>query len=229
MTNPSSIEKVRISRERKALISQYATSAVLLYGIISIDEFVAVFNHYETITTSDVETKLALVRFSRTDDVEYTVWGDLLLGPFFLPDFEDDMKIVKIFRANQQGKPRYLPKKEEFLKYTNADYREPQKPFDDLRSYIIKHKLTQKGEGLEGVDGDLLDLHEMMQFGLNLSDELRYFIDQGYRIGDLDDLNDFTQLIINAHNNTRMYENNGYTPNDLSKLSKHQRNRSETK
>lgn len=38
---------MRISRERKELIAKYATAAVFLYGVISIDVFVSVFNHYE--------------------------------------------------------------------------------------------------------------------------------------------------------------------------------------
>lgn len=38
---------IRISRRRKELIAKYTTAAVCLYGVISVDEFVGVFNHYE--------------------------------------------------------------------------------------------------------------------------------------------------------------------------------------
>ena len=45
---------IRISRERKVLISQYATAAINLYGVINVDEFVEMFNRYdETHTTSE--------------------------------------------------------------------------------------------------------------------------------------------------------------------------------
>lgn len=205
----------RISRERKEIIAQYATAAINLYGAISADEFVEVFNHYEEAHTTAEEALLALTRLARTDDVEYTVLGDLILEPYLLPGydgFEDDLKDI---RECQKGKPRYLPNKEEFLKYVDCDYREPEMPYAELKSFILKHKLTSHGEGIEGVDGDLLDLHEMIQFGVRINDEFEYFIDAGYKFKDEAGLREFLRLVTNAHNHTRMYDNNGFTPNEL--------------
>lgn len=38
---------IRISRKRKELISQNATAVFSFNGVISVNEFVEVFNHYE--------------------------------------------------------------------------------------------------------------------------------------------------------------------------------------
>lgn len=206
---------LRISRQRKELISQYATAAVFLYGIISIDEFVEVFNHYEEARTTSEEALLAMTRLAKTDDVEYSISNNIISGPDFQPDFEDYEDNVMAIRDAQKGKPRYLPSKAEFLKYNDGDYREPEKPYADLKSHILEYKLTDRGDGLDGVDGDLMDLHEMIQFGVSSSDEFDYFTERGYEFKGMDDFNDFAQLVMNAHNNTRMYDNNGFTPNEI--------------
>ncbi len=206
---------IRISRERKELISKYATAAISLYGVISANEFVKVFNHYEEAHTTKEEALLALIRLARTDDVEHSVFGDIISGPEFQPHFDDYEDNVKEIREAQRGKSRYLPSKEEFLKYLDFAYREPEKPYAELRAYIMKHKLCPRGEGLRGVDGDLIDLHEMIQYGVSNRNELDYFNDAGYRYKDLDEAQEFFNLVTNVHNHTRMFHNNGFTPYEI--------------
>jgi hypothetical protein len=163
MTEPRGKAAIpRISGARKRLLSKYATAAGFLYGVISVSEFVEVFNHYEDEKTDAGEVGLALERLSRTDDVEYSFYENYILGPDFLPDFPEDLENMRTVRTEQKGKPRYLPDKDEFLRYIDPGYREPEKPYADLKAYILKHRLTVK-EGLDGVDGDLIDLHEMVQ------------------------------------------------------------------
>lgn len=206
---------IRISRKRKELIAQYATAAISLYGVISVNEFVEVFNHYEEAHTTAEEALLALIRLARTDDVEYSVFGGIISGPEFQPDFDDYEDNVRAIRRAQRGKPHYLPSKEEFLKYVDLSYREPEKPYAELKAYILKHKLTTRGEGIEGIDGDLIDLHEMIQFGVAVRDELDYFPSAGYRYKDMDEAMGLFNLVANAHNHTRMYDNNGFTPEEM--------------
>ena len=206
---------MRISRERKELISLYATAAISLYGVISAKEFVAVFNHYEEAHTTTEEALLALIRLARTDDVEYSVVGDIISGPQIQPEFDNYQDNVREIRMAQRGKPRYLPSKEEFLKYLDFDYREPEEPYAEIKAYILKHKLTSRGEGIEGVDGDLLDLHEMIQFGVSVNDEVDYFTNAAYRFKDLDESMGLFKLVANVHNHTRMYDNNGFTPTEM--------------
>jgi hypothetical protein len=206
---------MRISRERKELLSKYATAAVSLYGVISVDEFVSVFNYYEDVYATSEEALLALKRLAKTDDVEYSIFGDIISGPEFQPGFDDYEENVSSIRASQQGKPRYLPEQEEFLKYVDVGYREPEKPYAELKAHILKHKLTSRGEGLDDVDGDLIDLHELIQLGVRLTEAIDYFTEQGYQFKGMDDFNAFVKLLTNAHNNTRMYDNNGFTPNEV--------------
>lgn len=209
------INAARISRERKVLISQYATAATNLYGIISVTEFVEVFNRYEETHTTDDEVLLALTRLAKTDDVEYSICGGIISGPEFQPDFDDYKDNVEAIREAQRDKPRYLPDKEEFLKYVDDNYRAPEKPYTKLKAFILKHNLCPRVDGLDGVDGDLLDLQEMIQYGVGPSDEIGFFSTAGYQYKDLDEANAFFQLVMDAHNHTRMYDNNGFTPFEL--------------
>ncbi len=207
--------KLRISRERKELIAQYATAAISLYGVISVKEFVAVFNHYEETHTTVEEALLALTRLARTDEVEYSVFEDIISGPEFQPEFDDYEDNVRDIRKSQRGKPHFLPSKEEFLKYLDFVYREPEEPYAELKAFILEHKLTSRGEGLRGVDGDLIDLHAIIQSGVSSQAGIDYFKDAGYRFKSLDVAQKFFNLVTNVHNHTRMFHNNGFTPYEI--------------
>ena len=206
---------IRIGRERKELLARYASASVFLYGAISVGEFVTVFNRYEAAGTDAEEALLALKRLARTDDVEYSIKGDLITAPEFQPGFSDYEENVAALRARQQGKPRYLPDREEFLKFSEGRYREPEKPYADLRAYILDHKLSPRGEGIEGVDGDLIDLHEMTQAGESPTEVLKYFSSADYQFSSLDEFKEFARLVMETGNNTRLYINNGFTPHEL--------------
>jgi hypothetical protein len=191
MTTPQGKSPVpRIGRARKELLSKYATAAGFLYGVISISEFADVFNHYEDEKTDAREVCLALERFSESEGVEYSFSENCILGPDFLPDFPEDLESMRTVRSEQKGKPRYLPDKDEFLRYIDPGYREPEKPYVDLKAYILKHKLTVK-EGLDRVDGDLIDLHEMIQADVETGGILQSFIDRGYALHDVESINCF--------------------------------------
>ena len=219
---------MRISRERKELIILYASAAIYLYCVISIDEFVDVFNHYQQIPTASEEASFALKWPALTKDVEYTLFDDIRSSPEFQPQFDNYYESAFEIRYCQKDKPRYLPDKEEFLKYAGLDYLEPMQPYNELKSYILKHQLTTYGEGLDGVDGDLIDLHEMIQFGVDTSTVYDYFTEIGYQYKSIHILDGFAKLLTNVHNNTRMYDNNGFTPLELASLNKRSKSENQT-
>ena len=205
---------IRISRARKELLAKYATAAGFLYGVIRVADFVEIFNHYEDEKSDANEVVLALSRLAKTDEVEYSMFDDCITGPNFLPEYNDDRENAKIVLAEQAGKPRYLPDKDEFLRYVDPSYFEPQKPYTDLKTYITKRKLCIK-TGLDGVDGDLIDLREMIQSDVHTVEILQSFIDKGYPLSDSVAINAFLQPLTEVINNTRLYENNGFTPYEL--------------
>jgi len=221
MANQSKPATNRISKERRELIGAYADAAACLYGAISLSEFADVFNHYESDKTDASEAEKALLRHAKLkpDQVEFTLYQGYLTGPTLHPDeFEDDESYLWDIRAKQKGKPRYLPAtKEDFLMFSDALYIEPKKSYDELKEYIINSKLCNTDDEYE-IEGEMLDLNEMIQNGVPINDLLQYFVDGGYELNDIDAINDFMQRVVSVSNNTRMYENNGYTPIELGKL-----------
>ena len=92
---------VRISRDRKVAISKYATAAVCLYGVLTVDEFVDVFNYYEDAPTTHEEVLFVIKQFSVKDDVEYSIAGNIISGYEFQPQFEDYKENVDSIRSAQ--------------------------------------------------------------------------------------------------------------------------------
>jgi len=225
MVEQNKPQSIRISKARKELLAAYASAAGCLYGALSVSEFVEVFNFYESEKTDKQETILALQRYEKANpyEVEYSVYKDFVVGPTLHPElFEDDIENLHDLRNEQKGKPRYYPEKENFLKFSDPSYINPEEPYTDLKLYIIKNKLRDK-KGSDGVDGDLLDLHEMIQDRTDPTLLIQYFIDIGYPLHGINKINAFMQVVMTAHNNTRMYENNGFTPNELIKQYESQR------
>lgn len=226
MNNQNKPPLNRISKTRKELIASCAEASGCLYGVLSISEFIDVFNHYEDEKTNEQESVSALKRYAKLkpDEVEYSLCEDFIVGPTLYPsDFEDDAERLQVLRLEQKGKPRYLPpSKDEFLKFADASYLDPEKPYADLKVYILKNKLRDK-EGLDGIDGDLLNLHEMIQERVDPTELIQYFINSGYPLHDIGEINAFMQVVMTAYNNTRMFENNGFTPDELGKIYASQR------
>ena len=175
-------DTIRNSRERKELLARYATAAGNLYGVIGVDELVEVFNRYEEAKTDAGELRLGLSRLLKTDDdeLDFSLFEDMVTGADFLPEYKDDRDKIRAVRREQAGKPRYLPDKAEFLRYADCVHYEPREPYDELAAYIMAHKLTKRGAGLDGVEGDLVDLREKIQTEqMSATAPIEFFQDRG--------------------------------------------------
>ena len=209
-------QRIRISQERKKLHALYADAASLLYGVISLHDFVEVFNHYEDVKTDVEHARSALLKYehSNPDEVMYELVKKHIIGPdLYVFDERDFEKVAVPILEQQAGKKRYLPNKEEFIKFADSDYINPEKPYNDLRAYILGKRYAR--EGLYGVDGDLLQLRELIRFEAEMSEILEYFDDEGYPLSNIEKINEFTQMLVYVQDNTRRFENNGFTPNEM--------------
>ena len=123
--------------------------------------------------------------------------------------FFDDFDQADYLLDYQVDKPRYIPEKDEFLKYTFENYldndhiwnvhrymwdvfgysKHTLKGFYEVRDYVIY------GDGIKEF-GSILERHHLI-----FSNEKQ--------------LQEFMNLVMLAKNNTRIWENNGYTPSEL--------------
>jgi len=205
-----------ISTTRMDLVGSYANAASSLYGALSISEFVTVFNHYEDNKTTARESYCAMLQYlsMRPDKAHFSLYNDYIAGPFLHPgESEEDEKRLDALRARQKDKPRYMPAgKSELLKYQDAFYIEPKKPYDDLKAYILQNELNTE---TSDVDSNLRDLFAMEKNRVNPAGIIQYFIDAGYRLRNIDEINAFLKYLNDSGNNTRLFENNGFTPEEM--------------
>ncbi|HVI40666.1 MAG TPA: SEC-C metal-binding domain-containing protein, partial [Anaerovoracaceae bacterium] len=198
----------------RKLLDSYARAAVNLYGIISRDDFVNIFNKQNVDRTSNEEIYILLLPLVLKDGW-YGFYKEYIVHYTFFDDFDQADYLLE----HQADKPRYIPEKNEFLKYTIEDYADndhwwnvrrfmwdvfgyrkgTSEGYEEVRNYIIY------GDGIKEL-GSILDRHNLIFSGEK-------------------QLQEFINLIMLAKNNTRIWENNGYTPSELYEIfSKRDRN-----
>ena len=198
----------------RKLLDSYARAAVNLYGIISREDFVDIFNKQNIDRTTDEEIYILLLPLVLKDGW-YGFYKEFIVHYWFFDDFNQADYLLE----HQADKPRYIPEKNEFLKYVIEDYadndhwwnvrcfmrdvfgysKDTFEGYEEVRSYITY------GDGIREL-GSILDSHNLIFDGEK-------------------QLQEFINLIMLAKNNTRIWENNGYTPSELHEiLSKRNKN-----
>ncbi|MFH2117295.1 MAG: hypothetical protein ABII85_04530 [Bacillota bacterium] len=199
---------------RLVLIKKYALATINLYGVIKLDDFISVFNNYEEETLSKEEAIPLLELLSSIDEVDFSFRQNILANGYFFLEENRDFKEAKDLLIIQSNKPRYLPSKEEFLKYEDDNYVEPMKPLLDLEKFIITNKFVEIKRP-DDIRYDVLEIHDQIILGNRMSDYMKYIRQRGYEFKDEIQVNLFAGLVMNLHNQTRMYDNNGFTPIEL--------------
>ena len=188
----------------RKLLDSYARAAVNLYGIISCEDFVDIFNKQNIDQTTDKEIHILLLPLVLKNGW-YCFYKEHIVHYLFFDNFDHADHLLK----QQADKPRYIPEKDEFLKYIIEDYtdndhwrdvrffvwdvfgcsKNSSEFYEEVRSYITY------GDGIREL-GSILDSHNLIFDGEK-------------------QLEEFINLIMTAKNNTRIWENNGYTPSEL--------------
>ncbi len=191
---------------RKQLDS-YARAAVNLYGIISRDDFVNIFNKQNVDQTSNEEIYILLLPLVLKDGW-YGFYKEYIVHYSLFEDFDQADYLLR----HQADKPRYIPEKDEFLKYIIEDYEDndhwwnvrcfirdvfgcsknTSEGYEEIRNYITY------GDGIREL-GSILNRHNLIFSG---EEQLQKFLN----------------IIMLAKNNTRIWENNGYTPSELREI-----------
>lgn len=191
----------------RKLLNSYARAAVNLYGIISRDDFVNIFNKQNIDQTTREEIYVLLLPLVLKDGW-YCFYKEYIVHYLFFNNFDNADYLLK----HQVDKPRYIPEKDEFLKYVIEDYadndhwwnvrrfmfdlfgyrKNTSEGYEEIWDYITY------GDGISKL-GSILDSHNLI------------FDDEKH-------LQEFINLIMIAKNNTRIWKNNGFTPSELNEI-----------
>lgn len=196
----------KAKRERFQLVSDYCRAAVRLYGIVSIEKLIEIFNGH-----NDKEATLEeFMDVCQGSDVKNDVFAfndGFIVGIELLENGGYEQVL------NEQGdKPYYIPSKKEFLKYNEGVYFEITPQFNRLKECILSLELTKDEELAysicEGVQIAIL-------LGAEVNDLFEEFEYKGVTIKNKKQVEKLLPHIGNLINHTRGIWNRGYTAKEL--------------
>ncbi|HHY81647.1 MAG TPA: hypothetical protein GX505_03080 [Clostridiales bacterium] len=191
----------------RKLLDSYARAAVNLYGVISRKDFVDIFNKHNSYKTTEEEIYILLLPLVLKDRW-YCFYKEYIVHYLFFDSFNHADYLLK----QQTDKPRYIPEKEEFLKYINENY-EDNDYWWNVRRFMFDVFGYSKNT-LVGYE----EIRSYITYGDGIS-ELSFILDSHNFIFDSEkQLQEFLTLIMNAKNNTRIWENKGHTPAEMHRI-----------
>jgi len=188
------------------LLNSYAIAAVSLYGAISQDDLVALFNSQNDRQTSIDEMFPILLAYVYMD-AGYCFWDEYIVDSDFE---EDDFQGVPRLLAKRKGKPRYTPPRDEFIKYSDWDYYEITPQIAALKS-----NLSELISDPESVLDILDEIHDMCAAEVRMQEYFDLLDSAGVVFDSMEQAGVTTRLIIDVQNNTRLWSNYGHTPSEL--------------
>lgn len=202
---------------RENLLSQLATAAVHLYGVIRVEDFVDVCNYYILIPTTYSEVMSTLHPLAKEPYSLYLIEQHFLFHPHFADDQESRALLITL----QKGKPRHYPEKELFLAYAHPDFYEPRQPYDDLFALLTHHNLLPKHMMENEKHLLYLTLRELVMYHYDTDEILDIVEDlEIYEKANLD-LGKLLLYIQEIIDHTRRWEHNGFTTEEISHLFRH--------
>lgn len=193
------------------LLNSYAIAAVSLYGAISQDDFVALFNRQNDRQTSIDEMFPILLSYVYMDK-GYCFWEEYIVDSDFE---EDDFQGVPRLLAERKGKPRYEPPRDEFLRYSDWDYYEITPQLD-----VLKTKLAEFIPDPELLLDVLDEIHDICAAGTRMQEHFDLLDTAGVVFDSRKQAEEVARLIVDVQNNTRLWSNYGHTPRELSAVGK---------
>lgn len=190
-------------------VIDYIIALTNLYGLVHKGKVIEIYNmqnadkiDYGVIQSIIINKKQYLV------DKYVYIHGDyfVYLSIIVAGTFEEELRAKK-------GKPFYIPKKEELLKYKDSTYFEVTKEYEELLNFL-KKMFFRKSRA-----EDLCREIQMYCQSFKAMENLPLlFEEKKIRFKNKKQLDELTRLIRDFANNTRIWQNNGYTPNELDEL-----------
>lgn len=187
-------------------IYEYIEAAIHLYGVMPYDVAVSLFNrlYRQKITPEELQHFLDVIE-GRPEVIDFDKDEEFIFDEVLL-DVEQGYFAYEAVYASQGNLPYYLPNKEEFLRYANADYFEKNKEYQQLLKYLV----------------DVLQVNHYI--AEDMCEDIARSIRLGYQVNDiLSDLDrkgivmdpfhtdDLTELVLDMMNNTRIMFCKGFT------------------
>lgn len=193
--------------ERSVLLDCYAQAAVNLYGIIPLDELAELFNGQNAKKTTEDELFSTLLRHIHEESV-YCFWEEYLVHTDFE---EDDFNGVATLEKAVRGKKRYVPPKEEFLRYADPDYYEQTPQVEKLEEFILENLTQDRMDAMEIVD----EIVFTCMAEARIKDVMGVFDKHGIVFQSKQQVESLMPILMDVWNNVRIWSNKGHTPSEM--------------
>jgi hypothetical protein len=190
-------------------LDAYARAAVNLYGIIPTQELAAIFNRQNAEqTTADEVYALLLPLLLKSKSPWYCFYKDSIVHYWAIDDFD----IAEYWLREQDGKPRYVPAKNELLKFGNQYYEDEKQSrrWAEVRDYFSE-TWPDNRRGYQCYR----EIKEYVTAESGISKIGEIFEEYDLVFPDKAAPQRFLDLLTGAKNNTRLMKNNGHTPSEL--------------
>lgn len=193
-------------KERADLIHAYAMAAVNLYGVISQEDLIRIFNSQNGKKLTDEEMYPILIRHILLE-CGYVLWEEYLVNDAFE---DNDFRDVPDLLNRIGDKPRYVPEKAEFLKYADPGYYEPTAATARMEHYLTEEAGLDRAVAWEVLD----DLHYAIVLEASPIERLNILRDYEVPLPS-DHMQIVLDILSGMANGTRLWSNNGHTPEEL--------------
>ncbi|WEK54600.1 MAG: SEC-C metal-binding domain-containing protein [Candidatus Cohnella colombiensis] len=203
-------DAVHWTRSWEQLVLQYVSAAVNLYGVCTPELVLDIYNgqNEQHLSMLDLE-EVTDYHLNRMQD--YIRVDDFFVSQYFEDDNQDEFR--ELLRSIQ-NKPRYIPNKEQFLKYSDDLYFEMTPQLLQLRLFIL-NQLCKDAELVDHIIDDI-------QLACSMEEPLQAIVNELERrnivFDNMDQVKRFTDLVTEVYNHTRLWSNCGYMPAEMRAL-----------
>lgn len=194
---------------RSHLLYNYLMAAVNLYGLVAPAKLVEIFNAQNG---DDPVTEAELLQHLDSFLVRTDQYFDLQRGTIVSLDMEDQE--FDDLMSKVQGKPYYVPDKQEFLKYADPDYFEMTPQLASLRDFVTKEFRLDREIAEYLVD----DIQLGCSMEASLEDLLYEFERRNLDFKSQKQAQQTVALIADVYDHTRMWSNAGHTLDELRRM-----------
>lgn len=191
-------------------VIKYIKALINFYGLVHKDKVVEIYNmqNKDQINDQVMQTIIKEKEEYLLNEIcisihkNYFVYLTIMIGDYF----EEELRFKK-------GKPFYIPEKEELLKYTDPNYFEVSKEYEELYKFVKKMfwRKSRAKKVCRGIQRYCENFRAMENLQI-------LFEEQKIKFKSAKQADELMNLIRNLSNNTRIWQNNGYTPNELEEM-----------
>lgn len=199
---------IKCSEKRMSEITDYIIALTHLYGIVHIDKVLEIYNiqNEEKIKKIDMSSLIA----GEAEELEKNFVD--VFGEYFVHETIIDFDEFDIQMKAKEGKPFYVPDKEELLKYKDDNYHEETKEYNELIKYFAK-KHFKGDENKARLLAE--DIQSICQFDFDIGEIMGAISLRNISFASEKQANEMIQKVMKLANSTRIWENNGYTPDEI--------------